>query len=57
MKKSTLEIREAIVDEAITIAEHSSWEAVHLFDVATELNISLDDIRAHFSEKKNLVGA
>ncbi len=57
MKKSKLEIREAIVDTAVTIAESSSWEAVHLFDVASELNISLDDIRAHFREKEDLIDA
>jgi ubiquinone biosynthesis protein COQ9 len=52
-----LRLREAIVDTAVTIAERSSWEAVHLFDVASELNISLDDIRAHFREKEDLVDA
>jgi len=57
MKKSTLEIREAIVDTAITIAERSSWEAMRLFDVASELNISLDNIRIHFREKEDLVDA
>ncbi len=57
MKKSKLEIREAIVDTAVVIAERSSWEAVRLFDVATELNISLDDIRLHFREKEELIDA
>ncbi len=57
MKKSKLEIREAIVDTAVVIAERSSWEAVRLFDVATELNVSLDDIRLHFREKEELIDA
>lgn len=57
MKKSKLEIREAIVDTAVAIAERSSWEAVRLFDVATELNISLDDVRPYFREKEDLVDA
>ncbi len=57
MKKSKLEIREAIVDTAVAIAERSSWEAVRLFDIATELNISLDDIRPHFREKEDLIDA
>ena len=52
MTKSKLDRREAIVDTAVAIAERSNWEAVRLFDVATELNISLDDIRAHFSKER-----
>ena len=50
-------IREAIVDTAITLAEHSSWESVRLYDVASELKITLDDIRPHFREKEDLVDA
>ena len=57
MTKSKLDRREAIVDTAVAIAERSNWEAVRLFDVATELNISLDDIRPHFREKEDLVDA
>ena len=57
MKKSKSELREAIVDMAITIAERTNWEAVRLFDVATELNITLDDIRVYFREKEDLVDA
>lgn len=57
MKKSKSELRETIVDTAIAIAERSSWEAVRLFDIATELNISLDDIRLYFREKEDLVDA
>lgn len=57
MKKSKPELREAIVDTAVAIAERSSWEAVRLFDVATELAISLDNIRIYFREKEDLVDA
>ena len=57
MKKSKLELREAIVDTAVAIAERSNWEAVRLYDVAAELNISLDDIRPYFREKEDLVDA
>lgn len=57
MKKSKLDMREAIVDTAVAIAERSSWEAVRLFDVAAELNISLEDIRPYFREKEDLVDA
>ncbi len=51
------DMREAIVDAAIALAERSSWEAVRLYDVASELNITLDDIRPHFREKEDLVDA
>jgi len=57
MKKDKLEIREAIVDTAVIIAERSNWETVRLFDVAAELNISLDDIRLYFREKEDLADA
>ncbi len=50
-------IREAIVDKAVDIAARSCWEAVRLFDVAAELNISLNDIRMHFREKEDLIDA
>ena len=52
-----IDYREAIVDAAVAIARRSSWEAVRLFDVATELNITLDDIRKHFREKEDLIDA
>jgi len=51
------DIRESIVDAAVALAERTSWEAVRLYDVATELNISLDDIRFYFREKEDLVDA
>lgn len=50
-------IREAIVDAAVAIAERSSWESVRLFDIAAELNITLDDIRQYFREKEDLIDA
>lgn len=48
-----------IVDAAIELAEAEgrSWEAVRLHDVAAALDITLDDIRAHFREKEDLVDA
>lgn len=57
MKKNAHDLRGAIVDKAVAIAERSNWEAVRLFDVAAELNISLDDIRPYFREKEDLVDA
>lgn len=50
-------IRDAIVDKSIALGERTSWEAVRLFDVAAELNISLEEIRLHFREKEELVDA
>lgn len=55
--KNNHDIRDAIVDAAIELAENSSWEAVRLFDVAAKMKISLDDIRLHFREKEELVDA
>lgn len=54
---NTQDIRKSIVDTAITIAERTSWEAVRLYEVAAELNITLDDIRPYFREKEDLVDA
>ena len=49
--------RQRIVDAAISIAESKGWEAVRLHEVAKSLSISLEDIRAEFSEKDQLVDA
>lgn len=50
-------VRDAIVDAAVMLGARTSWEAVRLYDVAAELNISLDDIRRYFREKEDLVDA
>lgn len=55
MNADNQDIRNAIVDTAIMLGERTSWEAVRLFDVAAELNISLEEIRLHFREKEELV--
>jgi AcrR family transcriptional regulator len=46
-----------IVDIAVELGERTSWEAVRLHDVATALGITLDDVRAHFQKKDNIVDA
>jgi AcrR family transcriptional regulator len=51
------DLRETIVSTAVALAERSSWEAVRLFDIAAELNVTLDDIRTHFREKEDLIDA
>lgn len=55
MKESA--VRRQIVDAAIDLAEHNDWESVRLHEVAGKLGISLDHIRAEFSEKDDLVDA
>lgn len=46
-----------IVDAAVGLGEQKSWEAVRLHDVAAILGITLDDVRAHFREKEDIVDA
>jgi ubiquinone biosynthesis protein COQ9 len=46
-----------IVDTAVELAEQKSWEALRLHDVAATLGISLEDVRAHFREKEDIVDA
>ncbi|TAM47872.1 MAG: TetR/AcrR family transcriptional regulator [Gammaproteobacteria bacterium] len=51
-------LRDRIVDKALALAEESgSWESVRLHQVAQALAIPLDDIRAHFREKEDIVDA
>ncbi len=50
-------LRERIVATALELAERSSWETVRLHQVAVALGISLDDVRAHFREKEDIVDA
>ncbi|MEO8992814.1 MAG: TetR/AcrR family transcriptional regulator [Nitrosospira sp.] len=46
-----------IVGAAVELGEQKSWEAVRLRDVASVLEIGLDDVRAHFREKEDIVDA
>lgn len=41
----------------MALADSNGWEAVRLHEVASNLSLSLDDIRAEFSEKDQLVDA
>jgi len=51
-------LRDRIVDKALALAEQSgSWESVRLHQVAQALAIPLNDIRAHFREKEDIVDA
>lgn len=46
-----------IINAAVELGEKSSWEAVRLHDMAAALCITLDDVRAHFREKEDIVDA
>ena len=48
---------EHILDSAVELAEHSSWESLSLHQIADALDIRLTDIQQHFSSKDDLVEA
>ena len=48
---------EAIVNTAVSLASHCSWESVRLSEIAAQLNISLADIYYCFAEKEQIVDA
>lgn len=50
-------VRDRILDIAIMLAEDKGWEAVRLQEVASRASLSLEDIRAEFREKDELVDA
>lgn len=50
-------MRDKIVDAALELAETRSWEAVRLHDIADSLGMTLDEVRAHFREKEDVVDA
>lgn len=54
---ATRSTREKILTTALDLAGRKSWESVRLHDVAQELQISLNDVRAHFREKEELADA
>lgn len=46
-----------VVDAALKLGEASSWESVRLHQIAAELGVTLDDIRAVVREKEDIVDA
>jgi len=46
-----------ILDTALQLADHQAWETIRLNDIARQMDISLDDIRAHYAQKEDLVDA
>ena len=49
--------KDKILDAALDLAGRKSWEAVRLHDVAAELRMNLNDVRAEFREKEELTDA
>lgn len=49
--------KDQILDAALALAARRSWESLRLHQVAAELQVSLNDVRAHFREKEELVDA
>lgn len=46
-----------ILDTAMAMAEKQGWEALRLYQVADQLQISLDQVRCHFDQKDALIDA
>ena len=46
-----------ILDAALALAGETSWETLHLHDIAAEMGISLNDIRIHYAQKDDLAEA
>jgi AcrR family transcriptional regulator len=49
--------RDKIIDAALDLAGRRSWESLRLHDVAAELQLDLNGVRAHFREKEDIVDA
>lgn len=49
--------KDQILDAALALAERRSWESLRLHEVAAELRVSLNEVRAHFREKEELTDA
>jgi AcrR family transcriptional regulator len=49
--------RSAILEVALQLAERTSWDAIHLFEVAHEMGVGLGEIHRHFPNKDALAEA
>jgi len=54
---ATKSARDRIIDAALDIAGRESWESLRLHDVAAELKLELNDVRACFREKEDITDA
>jgi ubiquinone biosynthesis protein COQ9 len=50
-------LRARIVDTALNLADETHWEKLRLHDIATRLDVTLNDIREHFREKEDITDA
>jgi AcrR family transcriptional regulator len=51
------DLPDRILEAALELGEQSGWDAVHLHDIASRLEIGLADIHRHFSQKDDLAEA
>ena len=51
------DLKQQIIDTALSLADEKGWESVRLHQVADVLNMPLDTIRQHFREKEDIVDA
>lgn len=49
--------REAILDTALELGERRGWDAVHLYDVAQAMGVTLADIERHYGDKDAIAEA
>jgi len=49
--------RDRIIDAALELAGRQSWESLRLHDVAAEMKLELNDVRACFREKEDITEA
>lgn len=57
MVSAGLDLSDKILDAALALADASSWESVRLYEVATCIGVSLEQVRQHFRDKEGLVEA
>ena len=51
------DLKQTIIDTALSLADGKGWESVRLHQVADSLNIPLETVRQHFREKEDIVDA
>ena len=49
--------RDRIVDHALTLADAHGWESIRLHQIAAACGLGLDQVRAHFREKDEIIDA
>jgi ubiquinone biosynthesis protein COQ9 len=51
------ELRRTILDKAIELGEQCGWDALHLYEVAQAMGVTLADIQRHYEHKDALAEA